>query len=103
MQQHCSEYNDSCSNIVYQTVDVGLPIALTPSVDVGKIKIKCYGEPQLEFCQSEGGSLSFKVTQTITYKIPIEYSVESNTGEVLSKIKKNGCSQVASNKHFPIL
>ncbi len=91
MQQPCSDYNDSYSNVVYQTVDVGLPICLKPTVTVGSIKVKCCGEPRVELRQTELGTcpIGIKVTQTITYKIPIEYRIESNTGDVTSECIKN--------------
>lgn len=90
MQQPCSDYNDSCTNVVYQIVDVGLPISLTPTVNVEHVKIQCCGEPRLELQPTECGCrLELKVTQTIAYKIPIEYSIESCLGDVTTECKKN--------------
>lgn len=90
MQQPCSEYNDSCSAIVRQTVDIALPISLMPSVDLGNVKIVCCGDPHVECCEAEkyGGGLTLKITQTVTYKIPVEYSVEATAGVITSDCKK---------------
>lgn len=90
MQQHCPEYEDYCSNVIYQTIDVGLPISLMPSINLGNIKIMCCGEPRVECCSSNGnsGGLELRVIQTITYKIPIEHRIEANTGDVMSECKK---------------
>ncbi len=90
-QSSCSDYSNMCSNVIYQSVDVGLPIILTPDVDVGKIKIKCTGEPRVELRQfeCENGRWELIVTQTVAYKIPIEYSIDSNTGDVTVECEKN--------------
>ncbi len=98
MQQPCSDYNDSCSTVVYQAVDVGLPITLTPSVNVGNIKLQCGGEPRVELHLSPCGSrMELRIIQTVTYKIPVEYSIVSNTGSVTSEFEKR--NTINENQH----
>lgn len=91
MQQPCSEYRESCASVIYQAVDVSLPISLVPSVDLGGIKIMCSEEPRVECCEARGecGGVELKITQTVTYKIPIEYRVESSAGDATSVCKKS--------------
>lgn len=92
--QPCSDYDDHCSNVVYQTVDVGLPISLIPTVGVGDIRVMCSGEPRVELCRCDGfrSGLELEITQTITYRIPIEYCAEASAGEVKVECKKNSSS-----------
>lgn len=89
MQQNCFEYEDACSNIIYQAVDVSLPISLVPSVDLDGIQVMCCEEPRVECCEAGCGGIKLKVTQTVTYKIPIEYRVEASTGDATSVCKKS--------------
>lgn len=93
MQNSSSDYNDSSSKVIYQLVDVALPISLTPEVKVGKMKVKSYGEPDIEFRKTKLGNLSCEIiiTQTISCKIPIEYGINSNIGEAVSQCEKNNC------------
>lgn len=90
MQQYCPECGEACSTLVQQTVDIALPISLTPAVHLEGIQIACCGAPQIECCPDEDccGGLSLKITQTITYKIPITYQVEAITGEVTTECRK---------------
>ncbi len=86
MQQKCLDYNDSCSSVIYQSVDVGLPISLTPEVMVGKMKVKCCNEPVITFQQTDCDNCSCEIMikQTLSYKIPIEYGVKPKLGNVMS-------------------
>lgn len=82
MQQSCPDYSDSCSSVIYQSIEVGLPISLTPEIKVGKMKVKCCNEPIITFRQAKCGNSEIMITQTLSYKIPIEYSIESNVRDV---------------------
>ena len=90
MQQPCCEYNDSCSNVIYQSVDVGLPISLTPGIQVGKMKVKCCGEPVVTCRQTKCGACrcEITITQSLSYKIPIEYSIASQVSDPVCDCKK---------------
>lgn len=89
-QQQCFEYGESCSNLIYQTVDVKLPISLIPSVNIEDIKILCCDEPRVECCKClcDQNGIELKITQTITYKIPIEYRVKATTGNLTSDFEE---------------
>lgn len=101
MQQPCSEYRESCSSAIYQAVDVSLPISLIPSADVGCIKIMCCDEPLVECreCGSGCGGMELRITQTVTYKIPIEYRVESRTGDATAACKKSNINASCTQCH----
>lgn len=99
MHQQCTEYGESCSSVIYQTVDVSLPISLVPSVNIEDIKIMCCGEPCVECCEARCGrsGIELKIMQAITYKIPVEYRVKSTNGDATADCGKNcnntNCSQ----------
>lgn len=91
MHQQCSKYEGSCSSVIYQTVDVSLPISLVPSVNVEEIQIMCCEAPRVECCEARcgRGGIELKITQTLTYKIPIEYEVKATTGDASADCGKN--------------
>lgn len=93
MQNCCPDFNDSCSNVIYQSVDVDLPISLAPDVKVGKLKVKCCGEPVVAFRQSKCGicRCEITITQSLSYKIPVEYSIASNVSDAICECKNKGC------------
>lgn len=97
MQQHCVDNEDFCSSIIHQSVDVGLPISLVPSINLGNTNLMCCGEPRIECYEAENNchGLSLRITQTVTYKIPIEYHVKANAGDVTSKCKKLSPNETA--------
>lgn len=85
MQHPHSDISDSCDNIIYQSVDVDLLISLTPVVKIDKVTINCNSDPTLVFrhdtCSLYG--LEVMVTQTFTFEISIEYSVDSSVNVII--------------------
>lgn len=101
MQQPCSDYRETCSSVVYQAVDISLPISLMPSVDLGGIKIMCCDEPRVECCEAVGGrgGIDLKITQTLTYKIHVDYRVESSAGDATSVCKRSHQNAICTQCH----
>lgn len=85
MQQCSREGEAYSSSVVYQTVDVSLPISLAPAVNLGDVKIMCCEEPRVECCEARCGVIELRVTQAVTYQIPIEYAAEAALGRATTE------------------
>lgn len=90
MKNCCHDYDDYCSTNINQAVEVNLPVTLKPDISVGRIKVRCCEKPIITYRQARnnGCECEITVTQTLSYKIPIEYSFDSSLGCVTSESKQ---------------
>lgn len=88
MQHTCLDEKEFCENVVFQTVDVSLPISLVPSVNLGNVKIMCCDEPRVECCKACCGGIELRITQSVTYKILIEYGADASAGAATTQCQK---------------
>ncbi len=99
MQPNTCRDDDNCFAVAHQTVDVALPVSIMPLANVGNVKAICCGEPHVECCSMAEGGFALKITQTVTYKIPISYGASFSTGDVSTGCNKN-CSCQSCQRRF---
>lgn len=72
-----------CATIVYQTMEVCVPVTVTPSASVGKIIVKCCGPAVVSTipCLLGGSkSYTFYVRRTICTIIPVTFNTSGYSG-----------------------
>lgn len=98
MSKETQPFSDQCEHILYQQASIHLPIALIPEVSVGEIKIKTEQAPQVEIRTNKSSGCRHRcelsITQTITYKIPIQYRAKTDIGDVCS-----ACLDLPDRRH----
>lgn len=86
-----------CSTKVYQTMEVCVPVTITPYATVGKVKIKCCGEAVVSTtpCPTGGPkSFTFYVRRTICAITPVSFSTKGHPGAasvVFGEPNQTGC------------
>ena len=78
----CVCEKDECLKIGRQYADVSLPVELKPKTTIGKIEVKCCGEPTVD-CEDDICSDVRKIviTQKICVSIPIQYELTARTSD----------------------
>lgn len=76
----------SCPVTGHQTVDICVPVSVTPTAVVGPITTTCCGAPVItpgtNICSGiPNETCNFTITQTICIDVPVEFSANVNTGE----------------------
>lgn len=98
MKKDCANFAEQCEKVIYQHAEINLPVSLIPDVTVGEIKIKAEHCPQVVIQKSKSSSCrhhcQLSIMQTITYKIPIQYSAHTNVGDI--------CSEYAPPSDLPL-
>ncbi len=73
---------DECKKEFYQYADISLPIEIKPTATIGKIETECCEEPTIVCHENKcSNTCEVIITQKVSIKIPITYSVISCAGE----------------------
>lgn len=72
---------EACEKVTYQYADVKVPVKIKPKAVIGEVEAKCFGEPQVKYCEGHcKESCELVISQKICIKIPISYHVETKVG-----------------------
>lgn len=86
-----------CSTKIYQTMELCVPITITPRATVGKINVKCCGEAVVSTTPCPIGgpkSFTFYVRRTICTITPVSFSANGYPGAasvVFGEPNQTGC------------
>lgn len=73
---------NECAKIGLQYADISVPITLKPDAAIGRIEMKCCGEPTVTCVEDNGANTcEIVITQKVSIKIPVQYSVVACVGE----------------------
>lgn len=92
----CSEAEE-CDTTVFQTIEVCVPITVTPDADVGIINVTCCGPATVsdEECAAGEPSCTFYVTQNLCVEVPVVFSATGEPGtptvQTCGEPSQDGC------------
>ncbi|MEL7646498.1 MAG: hypothetical protein AAGU76_00310 [Sedimentibacter sp.] len=77
----CAE-GEQCETTVFQTMEVCVPVTVTPFADTGTVDVTCCGEATVsaEPCPAGEPSCTFYVTQNICVEVPVFFRATGNAG-----------------------
>jgi len=83
-----------CPAWTYEEAEVTVPVVFYAGADVGKVEMKCMGEPCVK-CNADPhgkpGALSrFTISQRLRVEIPVVFSAEADIGEACVKYERCG-------------
>ena len=87
-----------CDVVGTQTVDICVPVTVTPSAVAGPIVVKCCGSavitPGTNICPgSPNPDCSFTISQRLCIEVPVEFDADANVGQTHVT-----CSTVSNNR-----
>lgn len=91
----CQEAEE-CDTTVFQTIEVCVPITVTPDADVGTINVTCCGPATVsdEECAAGEPSCTFYVTQNLCVEVPVVFSATGEPGTptvACGELSTDGC------------
>lgn len=83
-EKKCDE--EICPAIGFQSVNVCVPVEVTPFAKAGNVKVSCFGEPVIskdcKKCKGEkNGSCSFTISQTLCVEVPVCFGANTWIGD----------------------
>lgn len=84
MSNKCDE--EICPAVGYQSVNVCIPVEVTPFAKAGNAKVTCFGEPVIskgcKACKGDkNGSCSFTISQTLCVEVPVSFGASTWIGD----------------------
>ncbi len=96
IEEFCNQYG--CDVTVFQNLDVCVPIAVEPYVNLHEAEVECLDEPCIvtnpNWSKGKNGTCRFSLVQKLCIVIPVEFRAKATSGPtsvVCGDISDEGC------------